>query len=291
MTITATPPRLFPPDLPPARPGTLEIRSVSKAFPNVQALTDVSLDILPGRDSGLYGRERGREVDAAQDHQRRLPAGCRDTHDRWAAAVVSQPASPRTRPASASSTRSPRSSRVSTSPRTSGSASCRSGSACSTARRLNEQVRRSLAEYGFERHPADESAGRPAFVCPAAARRDHARPQVGRAGAGARRADLVADRRGGRPPFCARPAPARRGRGDHLRVAPHQGDPAALRPCRHPARWPAHRRQACRRAERCRDRAPDGRPRSLRRLPAAAGRQPAARCCGSTICTATGTAT
>ena len=37
------------------RPGTLEIRSVSKAFPNVQALTDVSLDILPGEILAFVG--------------------------------------------------------------------------------------------------------------------------------------------------------------------------------------------------------------------------------------------
>ena len=31
-----------------APPGTLKVRNISKAFPNVQALADVSLDILPG---------------------------------------------------------------------------------------------------------------------------------------------------------------------------------------------------------------------------------------------------
>ena len=37
------------------RPGTLEIRNVSKAFPNVQALTDVSLDIRPGEILAFMG--------------------------------------------------------------------------------------------------------------------------------------------------------------------------------------------------------------------------------------------
>lgn len=36
-------------------PGTLEIRNVSKAFPNVQALTDVSLDIRPGEILAFVG--------------------------------------------------------------------------------------------------------------------------------------------------------------------------------------------------------------------------------------------
>jgi L-arabinose transport system ATP-binding protein len=36
-------------------PGTLQIRSVSKAFPNVQALTDVSLDIRPGEILAFMG--------------------------------------------------------------------------------------------------------------------------------------------------------------------------------------------------------------------------------------------
>ena len=36
-------------------PGTLEIRNISKAFPNVQALTDVSLDIQPGEILAFMG--------------------------------------------------------------------------------------------------------------------------------------------------------------------------------------------------------------------------------------------
>lgn len=38
-----------------ARRGSLEIRNVSKAFPNVQALTDVSLDIRPGEILAFMG--------------------------------------------------------------------------------------------------------------------------------------------------------------------------------------------------------------------------------------------
>ena len=53
MTMTATPPEAVAPL--PARPGTLEIRGVSKAFPNVQALTDVSLDIRPGEILAFMG--------------------------------------------------------------------------------------------------------------------------------------------------------------------------------------------------------------------------------------------
>jgi len=36
-------------------PGTLEVRNISKAFPNVQALVDVSLDIRPGEILALVG--------------------------------------------------------------------------------------------------------------------------------------------------------------------------------------------------------------------------------------------
>jgi len=53
MTMTVTPPEAVAPL--PARPGTLEIRGVSKAFPNVQALTDVSLDIQPGEILAFMG--------------------------------------------------------------------------------------------------------------------------------------------------------------------------------------------------------------------------------------------
>jgi len=44
------------PPSPPANPaGTLEIRNISKAFPNVQALSDVSLDIRPGEILAFVG--------------------------------------------------------------------------------------------------------------------------------------------------------------------------------------------------------------------------------------------
>lgn len=39
----------------PALPGTLEIRNICKAFPNVQALADVSLDIRPGEVLAFVG--------------------------------------------------------------------------------------------------------------------------------------------------------------------------------------------------------------------------------------------
>jgi L-arabinose transport system ATP-binding protein len=57
MTMTAT----APPDGAASQPsgispsGTLEIRNVSKAFPNVQALSDVSLDIRPGEILAFMG--------------------------------------------------------------------------------------------------------------------------------------------------------------------------------------------------------------------------------------------
>jgi L-arabinose transport system ATP-binding protein len=44
---TSGPPRL--------KPGTLEIRNVSKAFPNVQALANVSLDVCPGEILAFMG--------------------------------------------------------------------------------------------------------------------------------------------------------------------------------------------------------------------------------------------
>ncbi len=47
-TVLSNPPPLV-------KPGTLEIRNISKAFPNVQALTDVSLDIRPGEILAFMG--------------------------------------------------------------------------------------------------------------------------------------------------------------------------------------------------------------------------------------------
>lgn len=52
MTTTASAPL---PAEPPPRPGSLEIRNVSKAFPNVQALSNVSLDIRPGEILAFMG--------------------------------------------------------------------------------------------------------------------------------------------------------------------------------------------------------------------------------------------
>lgn len=52
MTITASAPL---PTGAPVLAGSLEIRGVSKAFPNVQALTDVSLDICPGEILAFMG--------------------------------------------------------------------------------------------------------------------------------------------------------------------------------------------------------------------------------------------
>jgi len=43
------------PEEPSVQSGTLEIRNISKAFPNVQALTDVSLDIRPGEILAFMG--------------------------------------------------------------------------------------------------------------------------------------------------------------------------------------------------------------------------------------------
>jgi L-arabinose transport system ATP-binding protein len=43
------------PEAPAAPPGTLEIHNISKAFPNVQALSDISLDIRPGEILAIMG--------------------------------------------------------------------------------------------------------------------------------------------------------------------------------------------------------------------------------------------
>ena len=56
MTIAAPPDASAPP--PPdadGRPGTIEIRGMSKSFPNVQALRDISLDFRPGEVLALMG--------------------------------------------------------------------------------------------------------------------------------------------------------------------------------------------------------------------------------------------
>jgi L-arabinose transport system ATP-binding protein len=51
MNMTST----TPPEAPEHPPGSLEIRNISKAFPNVQALTDISLDIQPGEILAIMG--------------------------------------------------------------------------------------------------------------------------------------------------------------------------------------------------------------------------------------------
>lgn len=51
MTMTTT----TLPEAPEAPPGSLEIHNISKAFPNVQALTDVSLDVRPGEILAFIG--------------------------------------------------------------------------------------------------------------------------------------------------------------------------------------------------------------------------------------------
>ncbi len=131
--------------------GTLEIRSVSKAFPNVQALTDVSLDIRPGEILAFIGRERRREVNAPQDHQWRLPAGYRDTcqwmggGSRFPTRVVAHRAGIRViyqEPEIIPGVDVAENIWVGELPKR---------MFLFSRLRLNEQVRRSLAEYGFEK--------------------------------------------------------------------------------------------------------------------------------------------
>ncbi len=55
MTIATTPDRAQADPDASNRPGVLEIRGVSKAFPNIQALTDVSVDVQPGEILALMG--------------------------------------------------------------------------------------------------------------------------------------------------------------------------------------------------------------------------------------------
>ena len=206
--------------------GTLEIRGMSKAFPNVQALADVSLDVRPGEILALMGENGAGKSTLLKilngDYQ---PDEGTMTLDGEAAARSRARATP-AGPASGSSTRSPRSSRASTSPRTSMPASCRRADRSSIARRLDQLVRptcgatasraccrRSL--MGDKLSPAQRQLVEIMRALKSGVRRP--RP---------RRADLVADRRGGGAPVQARPAAARRGCRDHLREPPHQRDPA-----------------------------------------------------------------
>ena len=58
-------------------PPILEMRNIAKRFGATQALEDVSLDAPRRRDPCAPRRERRRQVDPDQDHDRRPPAGSR----------------------------------------------------------------------------------------------------------------------------------------------------------------------------------------------------------------------
>ena len=70
----------------------VEMRSINKAFGAVQALRDVDLDPLPGRDPRPRRRQFGRQVDADEDHDRRLPARYRRDPRRRQAGALQEPA-------------------------------------------------------------------------------------------------------------------------------------------------------------------------------------------------------
>ena len=61
----------------PASGPVLEMRNIAKRFDATQALEDVSLDALSGRGPRAARRERRRQIDADQDHDRRPPARSR----------------------------------------------------------------------------------------------------------------------------------------------------------------------------------------------------------------------
>ncbi len=202
MTLTASPEA--PAAASSAGSGVLEIRHVSKAFPNVQALADVSLDVRPGEVlaflgengagkstllkilNGDYQPDEGTLTIDGEQLQLRQPArSARSRHPRHLPGAGDHPrrrrgrehlrrraaaARPLRRPAHAQPARRRRAGRV----------------------RLREGA-------------AANAHGRRALLCPAPAGRDHARGQVEDAHPRARRAHLVADRRGGRPicsPWC-----------------------------------------------------------------------------------------
>ena len=100
----------------------LEMRNIAKRFDATQALEDVSLTPLSRRGPRAARRERRRQIDADQDHDRRPPA--RSRRDPARRQARSRSAAPPRRSATASrrSTRSRCSSPTSTSPRTSSSA-------------------------------------------------------------------------------------------------------------------------------------------------------------------------
>ena len=122
MTTTVSAP---PPTGVPAQRGNLEIRNVSKAFPNVQALTDVSLDIRPGEILAFMGENGAGKSTLLKiingDYQ--PDAGTLSLDGREVAF-----ANPRAAHNAGIRViyQSQRSFPASTSPRTSGSASCRS---------------------------------------------------------------------------------------------------------------------------------------------------------------------
>src|SRR4026208_489690 len=55
MTLTRPPPAAAPPPEAVGPSGTLEIRGMTKSFPNVQALQNVSIDVRPGEILALMG--------------------------------------------------------------------------------------------------------------------------------------------------------------------------------------------------------------------------------------------
>ena len=50
--------------------NAIELRNIEKSFGPVEVLKGVSLSVPPSRCYGLVGRQRGRQVHAAEDPQR-----------------------------------------------------------------------------------------------------------------------------------------------------------------------------------------------------------------------------